>query len=91
MLGRDPGIREIRTVVIDLRDQPLDDGFGAAALEQVLESVEAWNALSLITGVSPAAEAALASLEASHLVLRKDLADAIASAFQIADAQRYPI
>ncbi|MBW2422855.1 MAG: 4-vinyl reductase [Deltaproteobacteria bacterium] len=91
MLGRDPGIREIRTVVIDLRDQPLDEGFGAAALEQILESVEAWNALSLITGVSPAAEAALAGLEASHLVLRKDLADAIASAFQIADAQRYPI
>jgi len=89
MLGRDPGISEIRAVVIDLREQPLDEGFGAAALEQILETVESWQAQSLITGVGPAAEAAMASLEASHLVLRKDLSEAIATAFQIADAQRH--
>ncbi len=89
MLGRDPGISEIRAVVIDLREQPLDEGFGAAALEQILETVESWQAQSLITGIGPAAEAAMASLEASHLLLRKDLAEAIATAFQIADAQRH--
>jgi len=91
MLGRDPGISEIRAVVVDLREQPLDEGFGAAALEQVLETIESWNAQSLITGVSPAAEAAMASLEASHLVLRKDLTEAIATAFQIADAQKHQL
>ena len=91
MLGRDPGIGEIRTVVIDLRDQPLDEGFGAAALEQILETIETWNAQSLITGVSPASEAAIASLEVSHLVLRKDLPEAIATAFQISDAQRHQL
>jgi hypothetical protein len=89
MLSRDPGISEIRTVVVDLRDQPLDEGFGAAALEQILETIESWNAQSLITGVSPAAEAVVASIEISHLVLRKDLPEAIATAFQIADAQRH--
>ncbi len=89
MLGRDPGIAEIRAVVVDLRDQPLDEGFGAAALEQILETIESWNAQSLITGVSVHAEAAIASLEASHLVLRKDLPEAIATAFQIADVQRH--
>lgn len=89
MLGRDPGIHEIRAVVIDLREQPLDEGFGAAALEQILETVESWHAQSLITGIGPAAEAAMASLEASHLLLRKDLSEAIATAFQIADAQRH--
>lgn len=89
MLGRDPGIREIRAVVIDLREQPLDEGFGAAALEQILETVESWQAQSLITGIGPAAETAVASLEASHLLLRKDLSEAIATAFQIADAQRH--
>jgi hypothetical protein len=89
MLGRDPGIHEIRAVVIDLREQPLDEGFGAAALEQILETVESWQAQSLITGIGPAAEAAIASLEASHLLLRKDLSEAIATAFQIADAQRH--
>lgn len=88
-LGRDPGISEIRAVVIDLRDQPLDEGFGAAALEQVLETIESWNAQSLIAGITPASEAAVASIESSHLILRKDLTQAIATAFQIADAQKH--
>ena len=91
LLGRDPGIAEIRSVVVDLRDGPVDEGFGAAALEQILETIESWNAQSLITGVSPASEAAMASLETSHLVIRKDLAEAIATAFQIADAQKHPL
>ena len=91
MLSRDPGISEIRAVVVDLRERPLDEGFGAAALEQVLETIESWNAESLITGVSNAAEAAMASLESSHLVLRKDLTEAIATAFQIADAQKHQL
>ncbi|MFK7895878.1 MAG: V4R domain-containing protein [Myxococcota bacterium] len=89
MLGRDPGIHEIRTVVVDLRERALDEGFGAAALEQVLETVESWNAQSIVTGVGPEAEAAIASLESSHLILRKDLSEAIATAFQIADAQKH--
>ncbi len=91
MLGRDPGISEIRSVVIDLREQPLDEGFGAAALEQVLETIESWNAQSLITGISPESEPAIASLEMSHLILRKDLSEAIATAFQISDAQRHQL
>jgi hypothetical protein len=91
MLGRDSGISEIRVVVVDLRDQPLDEGFGAAALEQVLETIESWDAQTLITGVSPESESAIASLEMSHLVLRKDLNEAIATAFQISDAQRHQL
>ena len=89
MLGRDPGISEIRAVVVDLRERPLDEGFGAAALEQVLETIESWNAQSLITGVCPASEAAMASIETSHLILRKDLTEVIATAFQIADTQKH--
>lgn len=91
VLGRDPGIGEIRSVVVDLRERALDEGFGAAALEQVLETIESWNAQSLLTGVSAASEAAIASLESSHLIVRKDLAEAIATAFQIADAQRHDL
>jgi hypothetical protein len=91
MLGRDPGIGEIRSVVVDLRERPLDEGFGAAALEQVLETIESWNAQSLLTGISPGSEAAIASLESSHLIVRKDLSEAIATAFQIADAQRHSL
>lgn len=91
MLSRDPGIGEIRSVVVDLREQPLDEGFGAAALEQVLETIESWNAQSLVTGISHGSEAAIASLESSHLIVRKDLSAAIATAFQIADAQRHAL
>jgi hypothetical protein len=89
MLGRDPGIEEIRVVVVDLREHKLDEGFDASALEQILEAIESWDAQSLITGVSASSESAIASLEASHLVVRKDLPDAIATAFQISDAQRH--
>jgi hypothetical protein len=91
MLGRDPGIGEIRSVVVDLRELPLDEGFGAAALEQVLETIESWNAQSLLTGISAGSEVAIASLESSHLIVRKDLSEAIATAFQIADAQRFTL
>jgi len=88
-LGRDPGISEIRAVVVDLRERPLDEGFGAAAIEQILETIESWNAQSLITGVCPSSEAAIASIETSHLIVRKNLTEVIATAFQIADAQKH--
>jgi hypothetical protein len=90
-LCQDPGVSEIRAVVVDLRERPIDEGFGAAALEQILEMIESWNAQSLITGVCPAADAAIESLEVSHLVIRKDLPQAIATAFQIADAQKFQL
>ncbi|MCP5041451.1 MAG: hypothetical protein GY944_10535 [bacterium] len=89
MLGRDPETSEVRTVVVDLRGEALDEGFAAAALEQILETVEAWGAEAILTGVSPIAEPIVAELEAKHLLLRKDLPEAIAAAFQIAEAQRH--
>ena len=42
----------------------------------------------LLTGISPLSERAVGDLERTHLVIRKDLPEAIASAFQIAEAQR---
>ena len=39
-------------------------------------------------GVSPLSERVVGELQGSHLVVRKDLPLAIASAFQIAHAQR---
>ncbi len=89
MLGRDPETSDVRTVVVDLRNEALDEGFSAAALEQILETIEAWGAEAILTGVSPLAEAIVADLEVKHLLLRKDLPGAIAAAFQIAEAQRH--
>ena len=89
MLGRDPDTSDVRAVVVDLRGEGLDEGFAAAALEQVLATVEAWGAEAILTNVSPLAEPIVADLEVKHLLLRKDLPEAIAAAFQIAEAQRH--
>ncbi len=88
LIGRDPGARDVRVVVLDLAGAIIDEGFGAAALEQILDAVESWGAEPIVTGVSPLSEAAVADIERSHLVLRKDLPEAIAAAFQIAEAMR---
>jgi anti-anti-sigma regulatory factor len=90
LLGRDPGARAVRVVVVDLSGTLIDEGFGAASLEQVLDAVEGWGAEPLLTGISPLSERAVADLQKTHLVIRKDLPEAIAAAFQIADAQRHP-
>ncbi|MDP6978197.1 MAG: hypothetical protein QF570_06275 [Myxococcota bacterium] len=89
MLGRDPDTSEVRTVIVNLGGEALDEGFSTAALEQTLETIEAWGAEAILTGVSPLAEPFVAILEVKHLLLRKDLPDAIAAAFQIAEAQRH--
>lgn len=88
LIGRDRSAREVAVVVVDLAGVVVDEEFGSLALERVLEAIESWGAEALLAGVSPLSEAAVAGLEARHLVLAKALPDAIALAFQIADAQR---
>jgi anti-anti-sigma regulatory factor len=89
MLSRNPDTCSARVVVIDLRGTELDEGFGAAALERVLEQIESWGADAILTGVSQFSEPVVEGLEVAHCLLRKDLSEAIASAFQLADAQRH--
>ena len=91
LLSHDPDTAGVRVVVIDLRDSQLDAAFGAVILERALEAIEEWGAEVILTGVSPLSEAAVAELERGHLVVQKDLPEAIASAFQIADAQRHQL
>lgn len=88
LIGRDPGAREVRVVIVDLSGAIIDEGFGAVALEQILDAIERWGAEPILAGVSPLAGHVLADLENTHLVIHKDLPEAIAAAFQIADAQR---
>ena len=88
LMGRDPGAREVSVVVLDLSGAPLDEGFAAAALERMLETVEARGAELLLAGVSPLAETVLADLERRPIGVHKDLDHAVAAAFQIAEAQR---
>lgn len=88
LIGNDPGARDVRVVVVDLTGAIIDDGFGAAALEQILEAIEGWGAEPILAGVSPLSERVVAGLEAAHLVVSKDLPEAIALGFQVAELQR---
>ncbi|HME73447.1 MAG TPA: V4R domain-containing protein [Myxococcota bacterium] len=88
LIGRDPAAGDVSVVVLDLSGAVIDEGFGAVALENVLEAIEAWGAEPILAGVSPLSERVVGELQGSHLVVRKDLPLAIASAFQIAHAQR---
>jgi anti-anti-sigma regulatory factor len=89
MLGHTPDTCDVRSIVIDLQGEGLDEDFTAVSLEQILETVEAWGAEVILTNVSPIAEPIVADLEVKHLLLRKNLPEAIATAFQIAEAQRH--
>ena len=89
LLGNDEATRTVRVVVLDLCGTLLDDSFGAAALENVLDVILSWGADVILTGISPLSEEVVAELQASRLLSRKDLPEAIAYAFQIADAQRH--
>ena len=89
MLGREADTTEVRAVVLDLRSAPLDETHGAAALEAVLESIDAWGAEAILTGVSELSDEIVAGLETARLLVRRDLSEAIAIAFQIAEVQRH--
>jgi hypothetical protein len=87
LIGNDPSAREVSVIVVDLAGAAVDEGFAAAALEQIVDSAEAWGAETLFAGISPLAEAAVADMARPPLLVRKDLDEAIAVAFQIARSQ----
>jgi anti-anti-sigma regulatory factor len=88
-LTLDEATRTVRVVVLDLFGAVLDQSFGTAALERVVEQVQSWGAEVILTGISPLSEEVVTELQASLMLSRKDLPEAIAYAFQIADAQRH--
>jgi anti-anti-sigma regulatory factor len=90
LIGRDPAARDVSVVVVDLSGVIIDEAFGAATLEQLVELIEAWGAEVVFAAVSPLSEAAVADLERQPLLIHKDIAEAIAAAFQLANAQRNP-
>lgn len=88
LIGHDRDARGVRVVVVDLSGTIIDAGFGAVALERVLDAVAGWGAEAILAGVSPLSMPVVHELEQSHLLIHKDLPEAIAAAFQIAEAQR---
>ena len=88
LIGREPGARDVRVVIVDLSGAIIDEGFGAVALEQILDAIESWGAEPILAGVSPLSGRVVEDMERTHLVIHKDLPEAIAAGFQIAELHR---
>jgi len=87
-VARDPGAAGVSVVVIDLDGAVVDDGFGAVALERVVDAIHGWGAEAVLTGLSPLSQRVVSGLAGDPIVVPKDLQDAIATAFRIAESQR---
>ena len=89
MMSEDEAMRAVRVVVLDLCGAALDDGFGTAALESLVEEIQSRGAEVIVTGLSSLSQRGVEELQANLLLSRKDLPEAIAYAFQIAEIQRH--
>jgi hypothetical protein len=88
LIGRDPGAAQVSVVVIDLGGAILDEAFGAAALERIVEAVEHWGAEAILAGGSPLSQGVIDGLSHAPVMCIKDLHEAIATAFRVAESQR---
>jgi hypothetical protein len=88
LIGRDPSARQVSVVVVDLSGAILDEAFGAMSLEQLIEGVEALGAEIIFAGVGELSMPVVEGLSSPPLLVLKDLNTAIATAFQVASAQR---
>jgi hypothetical protein len=91
LIGRDPSARQVSVVVVDLSGAIIDEAFGAVALEQLAEGVEAIGAELVFAGVGELSAPVVAGLASPPLLVVKDLHAAIAAALQVAGAQRRPV
>jgi anti-anti-sigma regulatory factor len=87
-VASDPAAAGVTVVVVDLQGAIIDDGFGAVALERVVEVIEGRGAEAVLAGISPLSERVVAGLGCGSISMRKDLRSAIALGFQIAESQR---
>lgn len=88
LIGRDPGAADVSVVVVDLSGAVIDEAFGALALEQIVQTVEAWGAEAIFAEPASLSAGVLADLDHAPLLVEKDLDHAVAAAFQIAQSQR---
>jgi anti-anti-sigma regulatory factor len=90
-VSRQPAAAGVTVVVVDLQGAIVDDGFGAVALERIVEVIEARGAEPILAGISPLSARVVEGLGRGPVVTRKDLRSAIALAFQIAESQRHTV
>jgi hypothetical protein len=88
VLARDSGAAEVSVIILDLQGAILDESHDAVALEQLIQTSDAWGTEVLFVDPSPLSEAVLADLDPAPLLTLKDLESTITLAFQIARSQR---
>jgi len=88
LIGQDAAADNVSVVVVDLDGAVVDDAYDALILEQIVDSAEARGAEVIVAAPSSLSEPLVADLDPPPLMIHKDLAQAIAAAFQVAEAQR---
>lgn len=88
LLRTDASASHVSVIVMDVTGAIIDEGFGAAQLEQIIDCAAASGAETVLAGVSPLSEDAVAGLEHPPVLICKDLHAGIAAGFQVADSQQ---
>jgi V4R domain len=88
LLARDANASQVSVIVVDVAGAIVDEAFGALALEQLVQTCDAWGTEVVFVDPSPLSDRALDGLEHPPLLTLKDLEPAVALAFQIARSQR---
>lgn len=84
-IGANAEARQVTMIVVDCADALLDDGFGAVAIERILEAAKTHAAECILSGLSPRSESAVRTLRRNDFLVYHDLEQAIRAAFQIAN------
>jgi hypothetical protein len=88
LIGCDAAAAEVSVIVVDLADKIIDEAFGAMTLEQIVGMADSYGAETIFAGVATLSESVISGLDRQPLMVRKNLDEAVAAAFQIAQAQR---
>ncbi len=88
LLARDANASQVSVIVVDFAGAIVDEAFGALALEQLVQTCDAWGTEVVFVDPSPLSDRALDGLDHPPLLTLKDLEPAVALAFQIARSQR---
>jgi anti-anti-sigma regulatory factor len=88
LIRDDEAAQNVTVIVLDLDGAIIDEAYGAMLLEQIVESAEARGAEVIFAAPSSLSESVVADLDRPPLMVYKDLAQAVAAAFQVTAAQR---
>ena len=91
LLGQDTHTLGVRAVVVHLGKRVITEGHEFEILVQALHTIDQWGAEAILSGLSEPMSRRVDQVLLAPLLQRETLPEAVASAFQIAEAQRYPL